>query len=93
MKPSIILAAAGASLASARAAPLPSGVARSVIDDQGAVEQARWVRCQRPDGRGGHGSTWRRGRDWGHRRHGGWGHFHLGGQGHGHGHGHGGHHR
>ena len=96
-----LILAAGASLAPARAAPMPSGVAQSVIDDHGAVEQARWVRCWRPDGwRGpgwrGHGrGHWRHGHGWGH-RHGGWrhhghGHFHHGG--HGHGHGHGGHHR
>jgi len=78
-----LILAAGASLAPAQAAPLPSGVAQSVIDDQGAVEQARWVRCWRPDG-------WR-GRGWG--WHHGHGHFHHGGHGHGHGHGHGGHHR
>ena len=41
--------AAGAGLAPAQAAPLPSGVAQGVIDDQGAVEQARWVRCWRHD--------------------------------------------
>jgi hypothetical protein len=98
-----LILAAGASLAPAQAAPLPSGVAQSVIDDQGAVEQARWVRCWRPDGwRGpgwrGHGWGWRHDHAWGH-RHGGWrhhahggrGHFHHGG--HGHRHGHGGHHR
>ena len=99
-----IILAAGANLAPAQAAPLPSGVAQSVIDDQGAVEQARWVRCWRPDGWGwhhgwrGHGWGWRHGHGWGHRRggwrhhgHGGRGHGHHGG--HGHGHGHGGHHR
>ena len=52
-----LILAAGASLAPAQAAPLPSGVAQSVIDDQGAVEQARWVRCWRPDGWRGHGGT------------------------------------
>jgi hypothetical protein len=102
-----IILAAGSGLAPARAAPLPSGVAQSVIDDQGAVEQARWVRCWRPDGWRGHGWGWRHGHGWGHRRHGGWGHRHGGwrhhghggrghfhhGGGHGHGHGHGGHHR
>ena len=101
-----LILAAGASLAPAQAAPLPSGVAQSVIDDQGAVEQARWVRCWRPDGWRGRGWGWRRGHAWGHwrhghgwgHRHGGWrhhghGHFHHGGHGHGHGHGHGGHHR
>ena len=85
-----LVLAAGASSAPARAAPLPSGVARSVIDDQGAVEQARWVRCWRPDGARGHGWGWRRGHGWAH-RHGGWrhhghGHFHHGGHRHGHGH-------
>ncbi len=64
-----LILAAGASLAPAQAAPLPSGVARSVIDDQGAVEQARWVRCWRPDGWRGHGWGWR-GHGWGHWRHG-----------------------
>ncbi len=52
--------AAGAALAPAEAAPLPSGVAQSVAHDQGAVEQANWrpVRC---------------GRHFGGRRHCGWG--------------------
>ena len=92
-----LILAAGASLAPAQAAPLPFGIAQSVIHDQGAVEQAHWVRCWRPDGWRGRGWGWRRGHGWGH-RHGGWrhhghGHFHHGGHGHGHGHGHGGHHR
>jgi hypothetical protein len=93
-----LILAAGASLAPAQAAPLPSGVAQSVIDDQGSVEQARWVRCWRPDGWRGHGWGSRHGHRWGHWRHGGWGHrhggwrhhghghFHRGGHGHGHGH-------
>ena len=101
-----LILAAGASLAPAQAAPLPSGVVRSVIGDQGAVEQARWVRCWRPDGWRGHGWGWRHGHGWGHWRHGGWGHRHGGWRHHGHGgrghfhhgghghvHGHGGHHR
>jgi hypothetical protein len=93
--------AADAALAPAQAAPLPSGVAQNVINDQGAVEQARWVRCWRPDGWRGpgwgwrhrhgwrHGHGWAHGHGWGH-RHGGHGHFHHGG---GRGHGHHGHHR
>ena len=84
-----IILAAGAGSAPAQAAPLPSGVAQSVIDDQGAIEQARWVRCWRPGGWRGPGHGWRHGHGWGH-LHGGHGHFHHGG---GRGHGNGGHHR
>jgi len=84
--------AADAALAPAQAAPLPSGVAQSAINDQGLVEQTHWVRCWRPDGWRGPGWGWRHRHGWGHghgwgHRQGGHGHFHHGG------HGHRGHHR